>query len=225
MSGMSDTLDITGRRDTLTSAALCALALLVSVAFWCCMSWAQTAESKTSDANQSWTTSHDSRTDVDSIHAVESHNKTGNRTVDRRTTERRQPDGSVSGYQEVETESVQVNPSTIRTITRTFARDAGGGKMLVQQDEEETQNLPGGGSKSVRSTSRPDVSGNIQLAQREISETKKLGRDVEITNTTLMLPSVNGGLAPASQTEERRQQAGNNTEFQNTTRTLDGGGH
>lgn len=187
--------------------------------------WAQAPDAKPSDANQSWTTSHDSRTDVDSVHTVESHTKSANRTIDRRTTERRQADGYVSDYQEVETESVQVNSSTERTITRTFGPNGNGGRTLVQVTEEETQTLPGGGSKSVRSTKNLDVSGNLQMAQREISEMKKLSGDTEVTKTTVLLPSVNGGLAPAAQIEERKQKVGNSTEFQKTTRQLDGGGN
>ena len=205
--------------------ALGGVVLLASVALSCRSLSAQTSDSKASDTNQSWTTSHDSRTDVDSTHTVESHNKSGNRTVDRRTSETRGADGNVSMYQEVETESVQVNPSTTRIITRTFGRDGSGGKTLVQITEEETQTLPGGGSKSTRTTLNPDVSGNLQAVQREVSETKKLSRDVEVTKTTVMLPSVNGGLAPAQQMEERKQHVGDNTEFQKTTRMLDGGGN
>jgi hypothetical protein len=196
-----------------------------AVAFLCCALLAQPPDSKTSNANQSWTTSHDSHTDVDSQHTVESHTKNGNRTIDRRTTERRQADGYVSDYQEVETESVQVDPSTVRTTTRTFGPNGSGGKTLVQVTEEETQTLPGGGSKSVRSTKNLDVSGNLQMAQREVSETKKVSGDAEVTKTTVLLPSVNGGFAPATQIEERKQKVGNNTEFQKTTRLLDGGGN
>lgn len=217
--------DITEPRHSVIVAYLRGVALFIGVVFFCCTLWAQTSDSKTSDANQSWTTSHDSHTDIDSTHTVESHTKNGNRTVDRRTTETRGADGNVSLYQEVETESVQVNPSTTRTITRTFGRDGSGGKTLVQITDEETQTLSGGGSKSVRTTSNPDVSGNIQAVQREVSETKKLSRDVEVTKTTVMLPSVNGGLAPVTQTEERKQHVGDNTEFQKTTRLLDGGGN
>ena len=225
MLGIRRNSDFLDRRHFVIPACLTCVLPLVSVAFLCCSLSAQTADSKASDANQSWTTSHDSHTDVDSTHTVESHTKNGNRTIDRRTTETRGADGNVSMYQEVETESVQVNPSTVRTITRTFGRDGSGGKTLVQVTEEETQDLPGGGSKSMRTTSNPDVSGNLQAVQRDVSETKKLSRDVEVTKTTVMLPSVNGGLAPATQTEERKQHVGENTEFQKTTRMLDGGGN
>ena len=224
MRGICDISDINRGRDFLLPASLRVI-LFVCIAFLSGAVWAQTSDSKTSEANQSWTTIHDSHTDVNSMHTIESHTKNGNRTVDRRTTETRGADGNVSLYQEVETESVQVNPSTMRIITRTFGHDGSGGKALVQVSEDETQALPGGGSKSTRTISNPDVSGNLQAVQREVSETKKLSRDVEVTKTTVMLPSVNGGLAPATQIEERKQHVGDNTEFQKTTRLLDGGGN
>ena len=78
-----------------------------------------------------------------------------------------------------------------------FGRDADGVKTLVEVIEVETHNLPGGDSKTVRTTSDPDANGNLQLVQRRIEETKKTSKDVEETKTTVMLPSVNGGLVPA----------------------------
>jgi hypothetical protein len=187
--------------------------------------WAQTPESKPSNANQSSTTTRESHDGIGSARTVESHIQSGNRTVDKRSFERRGPDGNVALAQDIETESVQVNSSTVRTTTRTFGRDGNGNKMLLQITQEETQTLPGGGSKSVRTTSNPDLSGNLQPVQREVSETKKISRDAEVTKTTVSLPSVNGGLSPVTQIEERQRHVGNNTEFQKTTRMLDGGGN
>ncbi len=186
---------------------------------------AQTPDSPPSDANQSWTTSRESHNDVSSTRTVESHLKSGNRTLDKRSIEQRGLDGTVALSQDIENESVQVNPSTVRTTTRTFGRNGSGARTLIQITEEETQTLPGGGSKSVRTTSNPDLSGKLLPVQREIAETKKISRDVEVTKTTVMLPSVNGGLAPATQIEERQHHTGNVTEFQKTTRMLDGGGN
>lgn len=199
--------------------------LFVSLVLACGVIWAQAPDTNASGANQSWTTSHDSRTDADSTHTVESHTRNGSRTVDKRTIETRGADGYVSGYQDVETESVRVNPSMVRTITRTFVRGADGRRTLLQQTEEETQALPGGGAKSVRTTSNPDLNGNLQPVQREVAETRNLSGEVEVTKTTVMLPSVNGGLAPATQIEERRQKTGDNTKFQKTTRLIDGAGN
>ena len=217
--------DTTARGNCVVPACIGSVKLLAISACLCWMLWAQAPDPRNSDANQSWKTTHDARSATDSSHTVESHTKIGNRTIHKQTTEIRGTNGEVSGFREIETESVEVNPSTLRAITRTFVRGADGKKTLLQQTEEETQTFPGGGSKSVRTTSNPDLSGNLQTVQRDVSETKKLSRDVEVTNTTVMLPSVNGGLAPATKIEERKQHVGDNTEFQKTTRLLDGGGN
>jgi hypothetical protein len=199
--------------------------LLASGAYLCFSLgvWAQTSES---DANQSWTITRESQSDnVNPTRTLESHSQSGNRTLDKQSLQRRGPDGNFEPYQDIEKESVQVNPSTVRTTIRTFGRDGSGAKTLLQITEEENQSLPGGDSRSVRVTSNPDINGNLQLAQREIAETKKISRDVEETRTTVMLPSINGGLAPVTQIEERQQRNGNNMEFKKTTRVPDGGGN
>jgi hypothetical protein len=198
--------------------------LLASSAYLCFSLglWAQTSES---DANQSWTITRESQSDnVNPTRTLESHSQSGNRTLDKQSLQRRGPDGNFEPYQDIEKESVQVNPSTVRTTIRTFGRDGSGAKTLLQITEEENQSLPGGDSRSVRVTSNPDVNGNLQLAQREIAETKKISRDVEETKTTVMQPSINGGLAPVTQIEERQQHNGNNTEFKKTTLVPDGAG-
>ena len=199
------------------------LAIVVSFCFILPVS-GQTSGSQPSDADQSWTSTRESHTDVSSTRTVESHVKSGNRTLDKQSIEERDASGNIGSAQDNETESVQVNASTVRTTTRTFER-SNGIRTLIRITEDETQTLPGGGSKSVRTVSNPDSSGNVQVFQREISETKKISRDVEVTKTTVMMPSVNGGLAPAMQIEERQQRNGNSTDFKKTTRTLDGGGY
>jgi hypothetical protein len=185
--------------------------------------WAQAPDSQ--DTNQSWSTTTESQTEnVNPTRTTESHSKNGNRTVDKQSLERRGLDGKFEPYQDIETESVKVNASTVRTTIRTFGRDGSGNKTLLQVTEEEKQTLPGGGSKLARATSNPDSNGTLQLAQREISETKKISKDVEETKTTVMQPSINGGLAPVTQIEQRQQRNGDNTEFKKTTMVPDGAG-
>jgi hypothetical protein len=120
-------------------------------------------------------------------------------------------DGHFEPYQDIERETVKVNATTVRTVTRAFARDANGAKTLVQVTEEEKRTLPGGESSVVRSISNPDVDGRLQLIQREVEETKQISKGVEEKKTVVMLPSVNGGLAPARRVQERRTQGANNT--------------
>jgi hypothetical protein len=189
--------------------------------------WAQTSDSKTDDANNSWTDTTDSQSDnLNPTRTVESHTHSGNRTLDNQSVQRRGSGGQFEPYQDIEKETVQMDATSVRTITRTYGRDSDGAKTLLQVTEEEKHNLPGGGSNVVRSTSNPDANGDLQLVQRQIEETKKISKDVEETKTTVMLPSINGGIAPAMQVEERRERGANDTvQSQKTTLLPDGAGH
>jgi hypothetical protein len=228
MATAKNTSELDQRERSSESAHLSRFVLL-AISTLLCLSvgpWAQTADPQAADANQSWTTTTESQADnVNPTRTLESHTQSGNRTLDKQSLQRRGPDGKFEPYQDVETETIKVNSSTVRTTTRTFVRDANGAKTLFQITEEEMQTLPSGDAKSVRVTSNPDVNGNLQVAEREIAETKKVSRDVTETKTTVMQPSINGGLAPVTQIEERQQRSGNNTEFKRTTRVPDGGGN
>jgi hypothetical protein len=189
--------------------------------------WAQTSDSQTSDTNKSWTATTESQSDnVNPTRTTESHTQSGNRTLDKHSVQRRGSDGTFEPYQDIETETVQVDATTVRTTTRTFGRGADGAKTLVQVTDEERHTLPGGDSSVVRATSNPDANGKLQVVQRQIEETKKTSKDVEETKTTVMLPSINGGLAPAMKMQEIRKQGANDTtESQKTTQLPDGAGN
>lgn len=189
--------------------------------------WAQDSDSQAADANQSWTASTESQSDGTSqTRSVESHTQSGNRTVDNRAIEHRDANGRFVPYQDIETTTVKVDATTVRTITRTFGRDADGAKSLVQVTEEEKRSLPGGESRMVRSTSNPDVNGQLQLVQRETAETKKPSKNVEETKTTVLRPGANGGLDASMKLEERRQTGANGkVESQKTTLFPDAAGH
>jgi hypothetical protein len=189
--------------------------------------WAQTSDSQTGDADKSWTATTESQSDnVNPTRTTESHTRIGNRTLDSQSVQRRGPDGHFEAFQDIEKETVRVDAATVRTITRAFARDADGAKILMQITEEETHTLPGGDSNVVRSISNPDVNGKLQLVQRQVEETKQISKDVEDTKTTVMLPSVNGGLAPAMKVQERRTRGANNVvESQKNTLLPDGAGN
>jgi len=189
--------------------------------------WAQTSDSQTGDANQSWTTTTESHRDnVNPTRTIESHTQSGNRTLDKQAVQRLGSDGHFEPYQDIEKETVQVDAITVRTTTRTFGRDADGVKTLVEVIEEEKHTLPGGDSNVVRSTSDTDANGNLQLVRRRIEETKKISQDVEETKATVMLPSLNGGLVPSVQLQERRERGANDTvESQKITRLPDGAGN
>jgi hypothetical protein len=63
------------------------------------------------------------------VRIIESHSQNGNRTIDERSIQIQGAEGRLEPYQEIETETLQVDANTVRTITRTFARDVNGRKM------------------------------------------------------------------------------------------------
>ena len=189
---------------------------------------AQTSDSAPKDdPNKSWTATTDSKSDhTNPARVVESHIQNGNRTVDNRSVEIRGSGGHFEPYQDIETEALQVDDTTVRTTMRTFGRDVNGRKALIQVIEEERHTLPEGTSNVVRITYNPDLNGRLQPVQREIVATKKIGVDVEETKSTVMIPNINGGLAPVLKTDELRKRSADDTvESTKTTLRPDGAGN
>jgi hypothetical protein len=189
---------------------------------------AQTVDSQVPETpNQSWTATTDRKiNDTKPTRIVESHSQNGNRTLDKRSVQIRGFDGQFEHYQDIETETLQLDPTTLRTTTRTFNRDGNGSKTLAQVTDEEKNILPSGGSDIVRLTSSFDLNGALRPIRREIVETNSIGDGVEETNTTVLLPSVNGGLTPAMKMRELRKRGPNDAiESQITTLLLDGSGN
>lgn len=185
---------------------------------------AQTSDPTITDQpDHSWTATTDSKSDNLlptrlPVRIIESHSQNGERTLDNRSVEIHGTDGHFEPYQDIERETLQVDATTVRTVTRTFSQDVNGKKALVQVTEEEKRILPGDDSNIVRVTYSPDVNGKLQPVQRDLIGTKKTGKDSEETNTTVMLTNINGGLAPAFKTREVRNAGDNNTaEVEKTT--------
>jgi hypothetical protein len=206
--------------------------LIISGLCCCALSiLAQTSDSKETDpSNNSWTATTDLRRDDLlpkrlPMHITESHSQNGNRTIDKRSIQIQGMDGRLAPFQEIETETLQVDATTVRTTMRTFGRDVNGAKSLIQVTEEEKRSLPDGDSNVLRITFDPDVNGKLQPVQRQSLETKTISRDVEETNTTVMLPNINGGFAPAVKTHElRTRRTDGTTESQKTTLLPNGAG-
>ena len=215
------------------SGVLVLSCVLVVVGAYClCPSaFAQTSDSRTAEElSRSWAATTDLKSDYlaperTPVRIIESHSENGNRTLDKRSVEIRGTDRHFEPYQDIERETVQVDGSTVRTTTRTFARDVNKAKALVQITEEEQRTLPSGESKTVRITSNPDVNGKLQVSERDTAESQRLAEHVEETQTTVELLSINGGLAPAVKTREIRKRNANDTvQSDKSTLLLDGGG-
>jgi hypothetical protein len=187
---------------------------------------AQTSDTQTSES-QSWTKTTESHTaNMNPTRTTESHQKSANGAVDNQTVERLGADGHYEPYYDIERESVQVNGTTMRTIERTFARDASGQKILTRVTEEEKQNLPAGGEKVVRTTSNADLDGHLLVAQREMTDTKKISPEVQEKNTTVFLSDGQGGMAPSMQIQQREKRSADHTvEVQTSTLLPDGSGN
>ena len=185
---------------------------------------------QTSDAqanqSESWTKTTESHpANMNPTRTTQSHQKSSSGTVDHQTVERLGPDGHYEPYYDVETESVQVNGTTTRTIERTFARDASGQRILTQVAEEEKQSLPAGAEKVVRTTSNTDLDGRLRVAQREVTDTKRINHETQEKNTTVFLPDVQGGMAPSMQVQRREKRNADHTvQVQTSTLLPDGSG-
>jgi hypothetical protein len=189
---------------------------------------AQTANTPPSDSSKSWTATTESQLTADQnpTQMTETHKQIGNRTVDTQSVQRRGMDGHFEPYYDTEKETIRVNATTVRTVTRTFGRDGSGQKSLMQVTDEEKISFPGGGEKMVRTTSNPDLEGHLPIVQREVSETRKTGPEAQETKTTVFLPDASGGLAPSMQTVEQKKRSSEHAiEVQKSTLLLDGGGN
>jgi hypothetical protein len=186
---------------------------------------AQTSDAKPNES-ESWTKTTESHpANMNPTRTTQSHQKSAAGTVDHQTVERLGPDGHYEPYYDIETESVQVNGTTTRTIERTFARDGSGQRILTQVTEEEKRSLSAGGEKVVRTTSNANLDGRLQVVQREVTDTKKINPEEQETNTTVFVSDGQGGMAPSMQVQQREKRGADHTvEVQTSTLLPDGSG-
>ena len=178
---------------------------------------AQTVSSP--NAAQSWTASSQTVTDnANPSRTTESHTKSGNRTVDKKTVEVLGPNGQYQPSVVTETETIQEDAKTTRSITRTYNPDADGHEQLTQVTESETRNSADSGPNAVRTTSNLGADGSFHIVEREITKTTN-GSGSQVTQTTVYLPDMNGSLAPSMEIHEQ-QRHGANGDIQTTKTTL-----
>ena len=178
-----------------------------------------TAESGTS-------TTQTSVDDTSPVRTLDSHVKSGNRTVDKRRVELLGPDGQFQPDSDTEKETVQVDQTTTRTTVRTYTWDANGQRKLAKVTEEEARTSARGDVQVVSTTSSSDLNGNLQVVQREVADTKKTSPDAQETKTTVYLADGNGGFTASRQTQElQKRSADQKVELKKTTLLPDGNGN
>ena len=212
------------RSEPLTKLACFVAAVVLFCAFVPALS-AQAPDPQASEA-QSWTKTSESHTaNMNPTRTTESHRTSAKGTVDSQSVERLGADGQYEPYYDVETESVQVNGTTVRTIERTFARDGSGQKVLTRVTEEEKQTLPAGGEKLVRTISNADLNGRLQVAQREVTNTRTISPEVQEKNTTVFMSDGAGSMTPSVQIQQRETRSGDHSvAVQTSTLLPDGSG-
>jgi hypothetical protein len=134
-------------------------------------------------------------------------------------------DGVYGPYYDVETETVQENPASSRSIARTYNPGVNGTKKISQVTEEEAQNSDNGDANRVRTTSTADSNGNLQVVRREVTEAKMRDHESGDTQTTVYLIDISGDLAPSMRADEHRKRGSNDElEVVKTTSLRDANG-
>lgn len=181
-----------------------------------------------SSGNSNWSSSsqqQDPNGTMNPVRTREVHSESNGRVVDRQSLEIVGPDGQYVPYRDTETESVHIDPTTVRTIQRTYGRGPDGQRTLVQVQQEDTRTSANGDQHVVRTLSGPDANGNLQVSRRELQDSKEVSSGVRDIKTTVLTPDVNGGFTPAIRTEERQTQASDGTiQFKKSTSLSDGNG-
>lgn len=157
---------------------------------------------------------------------TETHSESNGRSVDTTVVETLGPDRRYIAFSRTEKESVQVDPSTVRRLERSFGTGPDGQKVLLQESREETRSLPDGEKKVVRTISDPDANGALQLVRREVVDSTQVSSGVRETNTSIFSTDANSGVSPVVRVQEREKRASDGTiEFSKSTQLFDGAGH
>jgi hypothetical protein len=178
---------------------------------------AQAQEAPPASADASWTaTTQTSVENAAPTRTTESHSSSGNATTDRIRVEELGPNGRYVPNYETETETIQVDATTTRTVERSYKWDVNGQKNLVQV-KEETNSSANGDAQAVRSTSHSDSEGNLRVVQREVADTKQTSPNTQETNSTVSLLDSNGALTPSLRTQGVETRGADNTVVAKTT--------
>lgn len=166
---------------------------------------AQDASAQPSESGQSWnsgTSLQDQSGNTNPTHVTESHREENGRAVDVQTLETKGINGGSQVYGQTETETVKVNATTTRLITRHYVTNTDGEKVVNSVSVEEKRSLPDGGESVTRTVSSPDANGNLQVTRREIEKTVQNAPDERTTDTTVLSPGPDGAFAPSTKSHE-----------------------
>ena len=177
-------------------------------------------------SDESWTTTRDTTPQyANSSRTTESHRKSGNRTVDKQRIEFLGPNGGYQPAVETETETVEVDATTTRTLVRTYQFDANGQRTLARVSEQEARTTASGGVRTENKVSASDVNGHFQVIRREVADTKTVSPGVEETKSTVYQRDSYGGFSQAVQTQEVKTHKGDDSVgVKKTTLMPDGNG-
>jgi hypothetical protein len=166
---------------------------------------AQDASGQQSDSGQSWnsnTSLQDQSGNTNPTRVTQSHRKENGREIDVQTLETQGINGGSQVYGQTETETVKVNATTTRVITRHYVTNTDGEKVVNSVTTEEKRELPDGGESVTRSVSSPDANGNMQVTRREIEKSMQNAPGERTTDTTVLSPGPDGALAPSTKSHE-----------------------
>ena len=99
----------------------------------------------------------------------------------------------------IEEETIQVNPETTRTVTRTYHDDGYGSRRLVRVAEETRTVTEDGQEEAVRTISNPDANGRLQVQMEETQRVVARGDNEFEVQTVVTRPGANRGLQPMEQ--------------------------
>ena len=201
----------------IVSAILCATATIC----------AHAQEPPKSGGDESWTkTTEKADQNVNPSRTTESHAKSGNRTVDKQRMDVLGPNGGYKPLIETETETVQVDPTTTRTVVRSYQWDGNGQRILTQVTEENSRSTASGDVRTERKISNADVNGNFRVVQREVADTRKLSSGAEETKSSVYRSDSYGGFTQVEQTKELKTRgADDSVAVKKTTLQPDGNGN
>lgn len=183
-------------------------------------------DSSANNGDEAWTATSESKAEnTNPSRTLESHSKSGNRSVDKQRVEGLGPDGHYQPDSDTETETIKVNDSTTRTVTRVYRWDGNGRRQLSQVAEEDARTTASGDAHVTRTTSNADLNGGLQVVQREVADTTKAGPDAQETKSTLYQADGNGGFSKLLETDEvEKSKADHSLEVKKTTLVSDGNG-